>query len=136
MRLQVPPGAFQAWKESLTPVLGRFAQVTIAKLEVVPIGFLAGRIRALPPYFGKGQVGTITEVFVTDELRNRRIGRQMLEFATSWYRANGVQRLELQVLAGNPDAVRFYEGLGWKQELLQLVLDGEWPPHALSRGRS
>jgi hypothetical protein len=29
--------------------------------------------------------------------------------------------VELQVVAGNPEAVRFYERIGWTQELVQMV---------------
>ena len=42
--------------------------------------------------------------------------------STRWRRfSEGLQqitRIELQVVAGNPDGIRFYQQLGWHQELL------------------
>jgi GNAT superfamily N-acetyltransferase len=123
MRLSLPPEAFTAWRESVEPFLGRFAQVTLAALASEPVGFVTARIRTLPPYFGRGQVGVITEVFVVEHCRSKGVGKEMLDHAMAWYRANDVRRLELQVVAQNPRALAFYETLGWRRELLQLVKD-------------
>ena len=123
MRLSLPPEAFTAWRESLEPFLGRFAQVTLATIAPDLIGFVTARIRSLPRYFGRGQVGVITEVFVVEHCRSKGVGKDMLDHAMAWYQAMEVQRLELQVVAQNPRALTFYENLGWRLELLQLVRD-------------
>jgi GNAT superfamily N-acetyltransferase len=123
MRLKLEQDAFSAWVDSLEPFLGRFAHVTIATLGSEIVGFIAARIRTLPPYFGRGQVGVITEVFVADEHRSLGIGRRMLDHTRAWYQENAVRRIELQVVAENPDGLRFYESLGWHRELIQLVWD-------------
>ena len=77
----------------------------------------------LPPHFGLDRVGFIGEVFVSDGWRSKGLGGTMLAKALEWYRENGVTRVELQVVSGNPDALRFYERLGWSQELVQLTFD-------------
>jgi GNAT superfamily N-acetyltransferase len=123
MRLVLPSTAFDAWVQSIRPFLGRFAVVIIAQSEEGLIGFVAGRIRTLPPYFGSDQVGTISEVFVTERRRSEKLGKRMLEGAIAWFRENGIRRIELQVVARNPDAERFYERLGWQRELVQMVLE-------------
>ena len=85
--------------------------------------FVAGRIRALPPYFGSLTIGSISEVFVADARRGGGIGRRLLAFAVDWFQAQGITRVELQVVAGNVDGIRFYRQLGWREELLQMVWD-------------
>jgi GNAT superfamily N-acetyltransferase len=121
MRLRLPSGAFDAWVQSIVPLLGRFSVVVVATDGNEYAGFVAGRTRNLPPYFGVGQVGAISEVFVRPEWRNSGLGRRLVEHAVDWYRGNGVSRVELQVVSGNPDAVRFYERMGWQQELVQMI---------------
>jgi len=121
MRLPVEPGAFSAWEKSITPQLNRFASVALAERDEGLIGFVAGRVRALPAYFGGGMTGFISEVYVSTSHRGSGAGEQLLKFALDWFAAQGIDRVELQVVTGNPDAVRFYKRLGWSEELVQLV---------------
>ena len=123
MRLRLPDDAYEAWLKSIVPFLGRFASVVVAEQHGDIVAFVAGRLRTLPPYFGAATVGYISEVFVRDSHRNAGLGRRLLEFALDWFRAQQITRVELQVVAGNPDGIRFYRQLGWHEELLQMVWD-------------
>ncbi len=123
MLLQLPEGAYDSWLKSIIPFLGRFASVVVAEKDGEIVGFVAGRIRTLPPYFGSGTIGAISEVFVSESLRGGGIGRRLLAFALEWFQAQQITRIELQVVAGNPDGIRFYRQLGWHEELLQMVWD-------------
>jgi GNAT superfamily N-acetyltransferase len=125
MLLRLPEGAFDAWLKSIVPFLGRFASVVLAEVNGEIIGFVAGRVRTLPPYFGTATIGAISEVFVSESFRGGGIGRRLLAFALAleWYKTQQITRVELQVVAGNPDGIRFYRELGWHQELLQMVWD-------------
>ncbi len=67
--------------------------------------------------------GRISEVFVSESLRGGGIGRRLLAFALEWFHSQQITRVELQVVAGNPDGIRFYRQLGWHEELLQMVWD-------------
>jgi GNAT superfamily N-acetyltransferase len=51
----------------------------------------------------------------------------LLGFALEWFRAQQIARVELQVVSGNPDALRFYRQLGWHDELHQMVWDTNHP---------
>ena len=115
--------AYQAWLQSMAPFLGRFANIVVAEMDGKIVAFVAGRIRTLPPYFGSQTIGAISEVFVSAELRGGGIGRRLLNFAMEWFRDQGIDRVELQVVAGNPDGIRFYQQLGWHEELRQMVFD-------------
>lgn len=121
MRLALPDSAFEAWVQSVVPFLGRFSVVVLAVDDGEQAGFVAGRTRTLPPYFGAGQVGAISEVFVGQRWRRLGVGRRLVERTIQWYREQEISRVELQVVSGNPEAVRFYERLGWQQELVQMI---------------
>jgi ribosomal protein S18 acetylase RimI-like enzyme len=121
MLLSLPPTAFDAWTKSIVPSLGRFAVVVVGEQGGKIVGFVAGRIRALPPYFGSGAIGTISEVYVRPQYRSAGIGRRLLARAVDWFSHQQIRRIELQVVAGNPAAVHFYEQLGWHKELVQMV---------------
>jgi GNAT superfamily N-acetyltransferase len=124
MLLPLPEGAYDAWLKSIQPFLGRFANVVLAEINGEIVGFVAGRIRTLPPYFGSATIGAISEVFVSDQHRSGGIGRRLLAFALQWFKDQQITRVELQVVAGNPDGIRFYRQLGWHEELLQMVWTG------------
>lgn len=121
MFLDVPPDAYQHWAASLRPVLGRFACLLVAEREGEIIGFLAGRIRSLPQYFGGYPVGFISEVFVHNSYRNQGVGAELVTGAVGWFAENGITRVELQVIMNNEPARRLYRHLGWREELVQMV---------------
>jgi GNAT superfamily N-acetyltransferase len=121
MLLRLPEGAYEAWVKSMVPLLGRFSVMSIAEEDGAIVGFVAGRIRTLPPYFGSSAVGFVSEVFVDPSKRGAGTGRQLLAMALDWFAAQGITRTELQVVAGNPDGLRFYRQLGWHEELVQMV---------------
>lgn len=52
MLLMLPENSFQQWAISLKPLLRRFACLFIGEKDGEPVGFLAGRVRSLPSYFG------------------------------------------------------------------------------------
>src|SRR5207302_9371064 len=97
--------------------------VIVGEVNGEIVAFVAGRIRTLPPYFGAAPVGHISEVFVTEQHRSGGLGRRVLAAALEWFTQQQITRVELQVVAGNPDGIRFYRQLGWHEELLQMVWD-------------
>jgi GNAT superfamily N-acetyltransferase len=121
MLVDLPNDAFQRWVASLVPMLGRFTCVFVVEKGSDLVGFLAGRVRALPPYFGGAQVGFISEVYVDDAHRRNGLGRQLVSTAMDWFRHLGITRLELQVIMNNPSARKLYRDLGWSEELVQMV---------------
>ncbi|MBZ5608722.1 MAG: GNAT family N-acetyltransferase [Acidobacteriia bacterium] len=123
MLLRLPEGAYDAWVQSMAPFLGRFANIVVGEMNGEIIAFVAGRVRALPPYFGSATIGAISEVFVSESHRSGGIGRRVLAFALEWFKVQEITRVELQVVAENPDGIRFYRQLGWHEELRQMVWD-------------
>ena len=66
------------------------------------IGFVAGRVRSLPPFFGSQMVGAIGELFVDERSRGGGIVCRVLAHAVEWFRAQGIRRIELQVVSRQP----------------------------------
>ena len=98
MRLEVPADGYQKWATSLKGMLGRFACLFVAESGEDIAGFLAGRVRSLPPYFGGYPVGFISEVFVEESCRDRGIGCELVTRSVSWFKECGIRRIELQVV--------------------------------------
>lgn len=125
MILELPPNAYEHWAASLKPLLGRFACLLVAEVEEEAIGFLVGRVRSLPQYFGGYPVGFISEVFTEDAHRGRGIGSRLVTQAVSWFEESGISRVELQVIINNEGARKLYRRLGWRDELVQMVWQKE-----------
>jgi RimJ/RimL family protein N-acetyltransferase len=53
---------------------------------------------------------------VLPPLRGRGVGRRLAEAAIDAARSRGVERVELEVFASNPRAIRLYERLGFAHE--------------------
>ena len=121
MQLKVPPDGFELWSQTILPTLGRFSCAFVARRESAVAGFLAGRLRAVPGYFGGGQVGFISEVFVAATARKLGVGAKMVSAACSWFKAAKVSRVELQVLLQNESARALYRKLGWRDEVIEMV---------------
>ena len=120
MFLEVSPDSFKDWADSMKAALGRFTCLFVTEHHGELIGFVAGRVRALPRYFGGFQVGFVSEVFVAEAHRKMGLAREMLELATEWFANQGAHRIELMVLT-NTGARQAYRELGWKEELIHMV---------------
>lgn len=125
MILELPPNAYEHWAASLKPLLGRFACLLLAESEAQAVGFLVGRIRSLPQYFGGYPVGFISEVFAQATHRGKGIGSGLVARAIRWFEECGITRVELQVIINNEGARKLYRRLGWRDELVQMVWQHE-----------
>lgn len=118
---EIPVGAFDEWSRSFSSVIGRFGFVIVASVGEADLGFCAGRMRPMPPYYGGGYAGYISDVFVSPTSRGLGIGRLLVEAGVRWFRERDVKRVELQVVWRNTQALKFYRRLGWVEDVVQLV---------------
>src|SRR5713101_5319538 len=125
MLLDLSASSFSQWADAMKPALGRFTCLFIAERNAKPIGFLAGNLRTFPPYFGGHLIGFVSEVFVADAHRGKQVGRDLIETALRWFKAQHAHRVELQVVMNNAGARKLYNKLGWTEELVQMVW--QWP---------
>jgi ribosomal protein S18 acetylase RimI-like enzyme len=127
MSMSATSGAFAEWASSMTPILGRFAELFVAERTGGVVGFLAVRLRRAPQWFGGATVGFISEVWVEPEVRGRRLGEQLVRAAQDWLQSQGIERAELQVMQANHAARALYRRLGWHDELVLMTRQSMGP---------
>jgi GNAT superfamily N-acetyltransferase len=121
MLLKIPTDGYEQWSRSFSSILGRFAAIFRASANEEQVGFLACRVRNLPAYFGGFPVGFVSEVYVCETYRRHGVGRKLIDAALDWFGEQGINRVELQVIVSNTDAIDAYRRLGWQGELYQMV---------------
>jgi GNAT superfamily N-acetyltransferase len=121
MLVEVPPNGFESWTSSMSAALGRFTSLFIAECEGEVVGFLAGRLRTMPPYFGGHPVGFLSEIFILEQHRKKGIARRLMLTGLEWCRAQHVSRVEAQVLMDNHASRNMCADLGAVEELVQVV---------------
>ena len=102
MQMALPPDAFAQWAASLKPVLERFAIVILAEASGEPAGFLAPRAYAARPHGLEATPSASRArcLWVRPAHRGRGVGERLVRAAEEWFRAQGIERAELQVADG------------------------------------
>ncbi len=77
------------------------------------VSFALGRIHVLPLSFREQRRGWIQDVYTLPQCRGRGIGREVVAALLRWFGGRRIALVELTVAVGNPDAVRFWERLGF-----------------------
>lgn len=119
-----------AWASGFERTLGRFSFIWVAESEGQFLGFLAARIKRLPPYLGGALVGEIADLWVEEAARGQGAASGMCELALEKMRELQVHSIEVQVLTGNPHAQRFWQEKGFLPELVQFRYSPEPKNHA------
>jgi ribosomal protein S18 acetylase RimI-like enzyme len=94
--------------------------VLIARSGAVAVGFLNARLVANPFWFEE-RYGYIENAFVRSELRAGGIGRALLDEAEAWCREQGLEQLQLTVLAANELGVAVWTRTGFQPQSLRMV---------------
>lgn len=87
-----------------------------------PLGYAVCRLLPGGATFDLGELrGDIDSLVVTDRARGRGIGTALLDAVRAELKARGIAYCSIGVLAGNTEAAKLYERVGfrpWTQELL------------------
>lgn len=97
----------------------------VAVEDGVVAGIATGRLVTLPGFFEISRRGHIQDVYVRPAFRRRGIGRKMVEEILTWMRRNRVNLIELTVATDNPEAIRFWEALGFSTYMVHMRKGGE-----------
>lgn len=121
MQMPLVEGGEKLWRRSAEKLIGgRFGILVAAVRNGEAVGFAHGVLRYAPDYLGGLKVGFITNIYVDPEVRASGIGRSMIEYLETWFRAKETHSCELQVLAGNATGLEFWTRCGFSRELLQM----------------
>ena len=128
---QLLPGRFQI----ADPIMTRnwFKKILADENKALLVAELGDRLVGLvlidlltapdDPIFKPRRYAYIEEVAVLKEHRGHGIGRQLMTITHEWITAQGVKEVELFVWEGNPNAIRFYEKLGYQTVRREMKLD-------------
>lgn len=65
--------------------------------------------------------GVVEELFVSEEYRGQRIGKNLLEKMENYLKTNGCDIVRLSVFAPNTDSRNFYKYSGYEERIVSLL---------------
>lgn len=122
MNMPEPEDPGQAWLDSFQRILGKYAMVHIAEMDGEVVGFILGRIKRIPEYWGGVMVGLLSDMFIDKKARRRGVARELLRLAAAWMRERDVHSLEIQVMHENEAAQKLFAEMGFKTEFHSIRL--------------
>lgn len=102
-------------------ILDEAAELLVAQDgdELVASGYI--QIKPEKPHFSTDDFAYIGFLYVVPEKRGEGIIIRLVESLMQWARDKGVTSFKLDVYATNSSAVRAYEKLGFKPDLVQML---------------
>jgi GNAT superfamily N-acetyltransferase len=99
--------------------------IIVAELDGAVVAFAHVGVADMPdtPVFRPRMYALLKNVIVADEHQRRGIGTGLLDAATLWARARGLNELQTIVWTANREATRFYEAAGFEQMTSRLRLN-------------
>jgi GNAT superfamily N-acetyltransferase len=99
------------------------ACVLVAVAEDGIVGYCEGMLEQHPPSLVESEYGQVLDFMVTAAHRHTGIGRLMFETLRSWFRKQGVRRIEVRHSTFNELATRFWPRMGFRPYLRTLYLE-------------
>lgn len=132
LAFELDENSAQAWTAGFERTLGRFSFIWVAESGGQLVGFLAARIKRVPPYLGGALVAEIADLWVEPEARAGGLAAGMCDLAQEKMRELQVHSIEVQVLSANQAAGDFWQARGFRPELVQyrLIRGGQGTPDA------
>lgn len=88
------------------------------------VGFSSGTIQRNQPDRLPERMAVVGYLYVSERARRQGLGRRLFEAFADWARAqDGVSHVEMPVLAGDTEAVAFWQSLGFRPFIQRL-----WAP--------
>ncbi len=87
--------------------------------EIVGSGY--GDIRKNKAHFAHTEYGYVGFMFVKENFRGLGISTKVLEAIFEWFLSKGIKETRLTVYQENPSAIRAYEKVGYKKNLIEML---------------
>ncbi len=94
--------------------------VFLATLDDEMVGMIVGRIYRALKVVGYERRGSVSNLFVRDEFRQRGYGKQLVEALTDWFRSREVSGLTLSIYRENTVAREMYQRAGFEDQLISM----------------
>ena len=88
-------------------------QLFVAESNNQIIGYCVAGIEKLPLVFLFHEYGYVEDIAVTQNYRNKGIGKKLVSEIIKWFEAKNVTRVELNLLANNVETEKFWTGMGF-----------------------
>lgn len=108
------------WLESVKRMVNRMGILLIATKGDEVVGFAQASLKFAPDYLGSVKIGFINHVFVLPELRKEGVGKKLINLLIKLLKEKEIHSVELQVLSKNSIGRKFWNEMGFKEELLQM----------------
>lgn len=109
------------WLDSLRSTIGKTNRIIGCIDSGKLIAFIHAAIKMLPPYVEAKQLtGFIAGIYVEPPYRKHGIARELVNKARTWFESQGIESIELQVVANNVSAINFWRSMKFNEELLQM----------------
>jgi GNAT superfamily N-acetyltransferase len=92
------------------------------------VGYLVGEILPVPTYRTIETLAELQNMFVLEAWRSRGVGTRLVQAFCDWCAGRGIERIKVEVLAANPDAIAFYKRAGFRERVLTLERRHGAPP--------
>ncbi len=95
--------------------------IVVIDLNDTLIGYAIAYLQEYPPVFVDEKCVYISDIVVDKSCRGKGLGKQLIDYLCDWARSKGIQRMELEVLHTNHNAIAFYDHLGFEPFMHKLV---------------
>jgi len=93
--------------------------VATIKDEIIASGY--GLIKRNDAKFSYRKYGYIGFIYVKDEYRGQGISKLIFNAIFNWFRTKKIVEVKLTVYEENPSAIKAYEKLGFKKNLIEML---------------
>lgn len=116
----VKPSPAADWRKSLEPSLGRGNTLIAACIGAETVGFAQAQLKLMPGYFRSSKAGFIPHLYVKPSARRRGVARALAGEALRWLETHSVDSVELDTIASDQEAQRFWRALGFEVESVKM----------------
>ncbi|MEW5693382.1 MAG: GNAT family N-acetyltransferase [Candidatus Hydrogenedentota bacterium] len=86
----------------------------VAKDKEKCIGYILGGLKQCPQPLKQYNYGLIAELYVDDNYRKLKIGKELLERIEEWFKLKNVKYIEVDVFSENEEGVAFWKNSRYK----------------------
>ena len=97
--------------------------VLLSEVDEKPVGFSISIIKKNPPIFQLEKFGYIVAIFVREKFRELGISSKLKDESFKWLRRKGIEKVSLNVLPNNSQAIEVYEKWGFSTFKSEMRMD-------------
>lgn len=108
------------WCAGIVKLLGKVNHLVLATDNGQVIGFASGNIRISPSYLGGIKTGFISHLYVKPDFRKQKIASDLTHQLEACLLKQEIHSIELDVLCENAEALKFWQKMGYCNELIKM----------------